>query len=127
MGGDYSIRQKYTFGLDIQTLIDAVTLSMVAGFAAIETGVSSWVYWGGIHGHEVNLYLISVMDHLGTFLVNVVLIALVASIYLRELRLLYLAYRKKVKAHREKVAAERRAKEERQRQIEEQLENQVKL
>lgn len=115
------------WSLTFKSLIDAVTLSMVAGFAAIETGVSSWVYWGGIHGHEVNLYLISVMDHLGAFLVNVVLIALVASIYLRELSLLYLAYRKKVKAHREKVAAERRAKEERQRQIEEQLEKSSKI
>ncbi|MCM1331924.1 MAG: DNA translocase FtsK [Bacteroides sp.] len=115
------------WSLTFKSLIDAVTLSMVAGFVAIETGVSSWVYWGGIHGHEVNLYLISVMDHLGAFLVNIVLIALVASIYLRELSLLYLAYRKRVKAHREKVAAERRAKEERQRMIEEQLRESSKI
>ena len=115
------------WSLTFKSLIDAITLSMVAGFIAIETGVSSWVYWGGIHGHEVNLYLISVMNHLGAFLVNVVLIALVASIYLREIGLIYLAYRKKVKAHREKVAAERRAKEERQRQIEEQLRESSKI
>ncbi len=115
------------WSLTFKSLIDAVALSMVAGFVAIETGVSSWVYWGGVHGHEVNLYLISVMNHLGTFLVNVVLIALVAAIYLREIGLIYLAYRKKVKAHREKVAAERRAKEERQRQIEEQLRESSKI
>jgi len=115
------------WSLTFKSLIDAVTLSMAAGFVAIETGVSSWVYWGGIHGHEVNLYLISVMDHIGAFLVNIVLIALVASIYLRELSLLYLAYRKKVKAHREKAAAERRAKEERQRMIEEQLRESSKI
>lgn len=115
------------WSLTFKSLIDAVTLSMIAGFVAIETGVSSWVYWGGIHGHEVNLYLISVMNHLGAFLVNVVLIALVASIYLREIGLIYLAYRKKVKAHREKVAAERRAKEERQRQIDEQLRESSKI
>lgn len=35
------------WSLTFKSLIDAVTLSMVAGFAAIETGVSSWVYWGG--------------------------------------------------------------------------------
>lgn len=115
------------WSLTFKSLIDAVTLSMVAGFVAIETEINSWVYWGGIHGHEVNLYLISVMSHLGTFLVNVVLIALVAAIYLRELGMLYLAYRKRVKAHREKVAAERRAKEERQRMIEEQLRESSKI
>lgn len=119
--------KMHFWSLTFKSLIDAVALSMVAGFVAIETGVSSWVYWGGIHGHEVNLYLISVMDHIGAFLVNIVLIALVASIYLRELSLLYLAYRKRVKAHREKVAAERRAKEERQRMIEEQLRESSKI
>ena len=119
--------KMHFWSLTFKSLIDAVALSMVAGFVAIETGVSSWVYWGGIHGHEVNLYLISVMDHIGAFLVNIVLVALVASIYLRELSLLYLAYRKRVKAHREKVAAERRAKEERQRMIEEQLRESSKI
>lgn len=115
------------WSLTFKSLIDAVTLSMVAGFVAIETGISDWVYWGGVHGHEVNLYLISVMDHLGAFLVNIALIGLVAAIYLSELSRLYLAYRKRVKAHREKVAEERRAKEERQRLIDEQLRESSKI
>lgn len=111
---------KFSFwGLTMKSLIVAVTTSIVAGL--VTYNFTSWIYWGGIHGYEVNKFLISSTGALGAILVSVVLIALVASIYLNELRLVYVAYRKRVKEYKAKLAAEREAKEAERRRIEESL------
>ncbi len=115
-------RRKINFwGLTMRSLIDAIALSMVAGYVALETGVNSWLQWGGVHGYEINEYLIRVIGQIGALLVNILLIALVAAIYLNELRILYVAYRKRVRAYKAKLEAERQAREERRRMMEEQM------
>lgn len=115
-------RRKINFwGLTMRSLIDAIALSMVAGYVALETGVTSWMQWGGVHGYEINEYLIRIIGQIGALLVNILLIALVAAIYLNELRILYVAYRKRVRAYKAKLEAERQAREERRRLMEEQM------
>lgn len=116
-------RKKLMFwSLTMKCLIDAIALSVVAGYIAIVTGIDSWIYWGGVHGHQVNLWLMNVTGQFGALLVNILLVALVACIYLNELRLVYLAYRREMRKRRERIEAERAAKEERQRLMREQLE-----
>ena len=87
----------------------------------------SWVFWGGIHGYEVNTFLMSHIGVTGAILVSILLVALVASIYLNELRLLYVAYRKRVDEHRRRVEAERAAAEESRRKVEESLKESAEI
>lgn len=112
--------KKFSFwSLTMKSLIVAATTSVVAGL--LTYNMSSWIYWGGIHGYEINQFLISTTGPIGAILVSVVLIALVASIYLNELRIVYLAYRKRVNEYKAKIAAERAAKEAERQRIEESL------
>ncbi len=70
------------------------------------------------------------MSHIGVtgaILVSILLVALVASIYLNELRLLYVAYRKRVDEHRKRVEAERAAAEESRRKVEESLKESAEI
>ncbi len=119
--GIYLLHHKqFSFwGLTMKSLIVAVATSVVAGL--LTYNLSSWIYWGGIHGYEINKFLISTTGSLGAILVSVVLIALVASIYLNELRIVYVAYRKRVNEYKAKIAAERAAKEAERQRIEESL------
>ncbi|MCM1504404.1 MAG: DNA translocase FtsK [Muribaculum sp.] len=119
--GIYLLHHKsFSFwGLTMKSLIVAVTTSVVAGLATYD--FTSWIYWGGIHGYEINRFLIASTGVTGAILVSIILIALVVSIYLNELRIVYVAYRKRVNEYKAKVAAERAAKEAERQRIEESL------
>lgn len=113
-------RKKISFWfLTMRCLILAITVSVVTGLVTYAAG--SWTFWGGVHGYEVNKFLLDHTGVIGAMLVSILLIGLVMSIYLNELRKVYIAYRRQVKKHREKVEAERAAKEEERRRIEETL------
>lgn len=105
--------------LTMRCLILAITMSVVTGLVTYKA--DSWFYWGGVHGYEVNSYLIAHTGVFGAMMVSILLIGLVMSIYLNELRKVYVAYRRRVNRHRAKVAAERAAKEEERRKIEQTL------
>ena len=112
--------KKFSFwGLTTKSLIVAIATSIVAGL--VTYNFTSWIYWGGIHGYEINQFLISATGSIGAILVSVVLIALVASIYLNELRIVYVAYRKRVNEYKAKIATERAAKEAERQRMEENL------
>lgn len=111
-------KQSFWF-LTMRCLILAITLSVVTGLITFKA--DSWFFWGGIHGYEINRFLISHTGVFGAMLVSILLIGLVMSIYLNELRKVYVAYRRRVNKHRAKVAAERAAKEEERRRIEQTL------
>lgn len=111
--------------LTMRCLILAITLSVVTGLVTYKA--DSWFYWGGIHGYEVNSFLISHTGVFGAMMVSILLIGLVMSIYLNELRKVYVAYRRRVNKHRAKVAAERAAKEEERRRIEESLKESAEM
>ena len=113
-------RTKFSFwSLTAKTLIDSIAVSVVLGLVTYST--SSWVYWGGIHGHEINRFLISTTGIIGATLVSILLVTLVAAIYLNELRIIYVAYRRKMRERQERIEAERAAKEEERRKMEETL------
>lgn len=105
--------------LTMRCLILAITMSVVTGLVTYKA--DSWFYWGGVHGYGVNSYLIAHTGVFGAMMVSILLIGLVMSIYLNELRKVYVAYRRRVNRHRAKVAAERAAKEEERRKIEQTL------
>ncbi len=111
--------------LTMRCLILAITLSVVTGLVTYKA--DSWFYWGGIHGYEINSFLISHTGVFGAMIVSILLIGLVMSIYLNELRKVYVAYRRRVNKHKAKVAAERAAKEEERRRIEETLKQSAEM
>lgn len=113
------------WSLTMKSLIVAITVSIVTGLVTYKA--HSWVFWGGIHGYEVNTFLMSHIGVTGAILVSILLVALVASIYLNELRLLYVAYRKRVNEHRRRVEAERAAAEESRRKVEESLKESAEI
>ena len=97
---------RFSFwGLTSKSLIDAITTSIVVGLATYQ--LNSWVYWGGIHGYTVNSWLLANAGVAGAILVSAVLLALVACIYLNELRLVYVAYRRRVNAHKARLKEQR--------------------
>ncbi len=115
-------RKRFSFwALTMKSLIVAITLSLVAGLVTYNT--HSWVYWGGIHGYEVNTWLLHTTGVIGAVLVSALLVGLVVAIYLNELRLLYVNYRRRINAYNAKVAAERARKEEERRKVQETLDN----
>ncbi len=115
-------RKKFGFwSLTMKSLVVAITLSLVTGLVTYNS--HSWVYWGGIHGHEVNTWLLNTTGVIGAILVSALLVGLVIAIYLNELRLLYVNYRRRVNAFNAKVAAERARKEEERRRVQETLDN----
>nr|WP_295731999.1 DNA translocase FtsK [uncultured Muribaculum sp.] len=113
-------RSRFSFwGLTAKSLIDAITMSIVLGLVTYK--LNTWVYWGGIHGYAVNTWLLAHAGVAGTILVSAVLVALVACIYLNELRLVYVAYRRKVNAHKARIREQREKLEAEKRQVEQTL------
>ena len=113
-------RSKFSFwGLTAKSLIDAITVSIVLGLVTYK--LNTWVYWGGIHGYAVNTWLLAHAGVAGTILVSAVLVALVACIYLNELRLVYVAYRRKINAHKARIREQREKLEAEKRQVEQTL------
>ena len=59
--------------------------------------MTSHNFWGGNHGHLVNEFLITNTGWWGAIGVNMLLVAAVALVFLRELQTAYEAYRNRVK------------------------------
>ncbi len=105
--------------LTMRCLILAIALSIVTGLVTFRA--DSWAYWGGIHGFEVNKFLIAHIGVMGAILTSVLLVGLVMSIYLNELRKVYVAYRRRVNRLKTRIAAEKAAREKERRRIQETL------
>ena len=113
-------RTKFSFwGLTSRSLVDATALSIVVGLATFHT--TSWLYWGGVHGYEINKWLMANIGVTGTILVSVALVALVVCIYLNELRIVIVMYRRKVNARKARQREEQEQREAAKRHIEETL------
>ncbi len=99
------------WAMTFKCLLLSVAISIVIGLITFNS--SGFIMWGGHHGYYVNRWLIDYSSAFGAICVSIALVSLIAIIYLAELTRLYLAYRRKVNAIRERRAAEqaRRAAE----------------
>ena len=97
--------------MTFKCLLVSVSLSVVVGLVTFNN--AGFIMWGGYHGHYINQLLIDYSSAFGAICVSIALVALVATLYLTELTRLYLAYRRRINAIRERRAAEeeRRARE----------------
>ena len=110
------LRRMKFWDLTYKCLLTSITLSILTGFVTYT--MTSHNFWGGNHGHLVNEFLITNTGWWGAIGVNMLLVAAVALVFLRELQTAYEAYRNRVKKHRERIARERAAAEARRRQME---------
>ena len=110
------IRRMKFWDLTYKCLLTSITLSILTGFVTYT--MTSHNFWGGNHGHLVNEFLITNTGWWGAIGVNMLLVAAVALVFLRELQTAYEAYRNRVRKHRERIARERAATEARRRQME---------
>lgn len=64
-------------------LFSAVALSVILGLFTYNS--ESYINWGGNHGHYVNQWIMHYADALGAYVVTLILIGILASIYLNQI------------------------------------------
>ena len=112
--------KKFRFWhLTYKCLLSAITLSVLAGF--VTYAMTSFNYWGGEHGHMVNKFLMDNTGIWGAVAVNMLLVAAVVLVFLREIQAAWNLYRERIERHRAKLARERAEAEARRRQMEQML------
>lgn len=112
--------KKFRFWhLTYKCLLSAITLSVLAGF--VTYAMTSFNYWGGEHGHMVNKFLMDNTGIWGAIGVNMLLVAAVVLVFLREIQAAWNLYRERIEKHRAKLARERAEAEARRRQMEQML------
>lgn len=111
------VRKISFWSLTFKCLLIAITISLVAGLATYT--IENSFLWGGQHGRWINTLLIQRAGWTGAVLVSVFLVGCIVFIYLNELMAVYMAYRRRMAAHRAKVEAERRAREEADKKVRE--------
>lgn len=93
------LRQKKPqfWALTFKCLILSISLSIVFGFITYSSSEPS--FWGGQHGYHINDFLITTTGMFGAILVNILVVALVAIVFLSELISLYKSYNTKIAPH----------------------------
>lgn len=102
--------------LTYKCLLTAITLSILTGF--VTYAFTSHNYWGGDHGYMVNKFIIDKAGIFGAIGLNILLVAAVALVFMRQIQMAYTAYRRRVERHREKLAREKAESEARRRKRE---------
>lgn len=108
------------WNLTSRCLLSAVALSMVLGLVSVSIAdwAGTYIYPGGMHGHELNRLLVDLAGWWGALGVSLILITLVLMLFYNDLKAAYRVYRTKMDEHKARVAA-RRAEQERLAAIEE--------
>lgn len=83
------------WGFTFRCALLAISISIVVGL--ITYAVSSKIFWGGVHGHYINKWLIDMTGVPGALFVSLLLIGTVIAVYFNELS----RWRKKLRTRRE--------------------------
>lgn len=75
------------WGLTLRSGLLAVTISIVIGLITYAFG--STIFWGGIHGHYINKWLLDMTGVPGALFVTLLLIGTVITLYINELLAMY--------------------------------------
>lgn len=109
--------------LTFKCLILAVTTSIVVGLLTFNVG--GHIFWGGHHGYYVNDFLIRTASVWGALGVSLLLVSLVVLIYLTQLTMLFMAWRRKVAARKEGARLKVEQKEAERRRVAESMQGSV--
>ncbi len=101
------------WNLTLRCLLSAVVLSIVMGLVSVTLAdkANTFIYPGGLHGHELNRLMVDLAGWWGALGVSLVLIALVAMLFYNDLRAAYLVYKRRMAVHKARRAERRAARE----------------
>lgn len=94
----FGIYKVKFWSLTFKSLLLAITLSMFFGLVTVNS--SSTIPLGGFHGRFANLFLISHINWIGAVLVNVMLITIVVTVFIAQLKAIYNTSREKIRTIR---------------------------
>ncbi len=104
-------RRFHFWSLTFRCALLTVAVSIVVGL--ITYALDSPICWGGVHGHYVNKWLLTMTGVPGAIIVSAFLVGIVSAVYLNELRKLYIRWRKGMEAYRESRRLRRESEEKR--------------
>ncbi len=93
-----------------KSLLSMIALSIVVGM--ITFNMTTTFYWGGRHGHDINMLLKQTTGIWGMIGVSVILVASVAMIFLKQITDIGASISRMIKRRRDAIAAKRQAAEE---------------
>lgn len=95
IGFNLLIKKKFSFwGLTFRCVLLMISISIVVGLVTYAVG--SKTFWGGVHGHYVNKWLLEMTGVPGAILVSVLLVAALAAVYLNEITRYYRKWKKRI-------------------------------
>ncbi|MCH5220192.1 MAG: DNA translocase FtsK [Muribaculaceae bacterium] len=86
------------WGLTFRSILLTVSISIVLGL--ITYPLASSTFWGGIHGHYANRWLLEMTGIPGALAVSAILICTIIAVYFNELRNAYIKWRNKIEERR---------------------------
>lgn len=98
------VRFKF-WSLLMKCLITAISTSIITGLLTYKT--TSIFYWGGIHGYEVNHFLITNASIWGAIGVSIILATTCITLFANYIHSRYTIYANKIKAKRAQIQAEK--------------------
>ena len=104
------IRKNGFWSLTFKTLLVAITISVTLGLASLWLG--SEFYYGGYHGHYINMLLVSHIDWIGAALVSLLLLVAVFYVYINDLLAIYNRWQSLRRARKAKAEQQRMEMEE---------------
>lgn len=98
------------WSMTAKSLLSMIALSIVVGM--ITYNMTTTFYWGGRHGHDINMLLKQTTGIWGMIGVSVILVASVAMIFLKQISDVGASISRVIKRRRDALAAKRQAAEE---------------
>lgn len=99
LGWKLIFARKFGFwGLTFRCALLAVSASIVMGLVTYAIG--SETFWGGVHGHYVNKWLLDMTGVPGAIFVSLLLIGTLAAVYINELTRFYKVWKERIETRR---------------------------
>ena len=95
--------------LTAKSLLSMIAISVVVGM--VTYNMTTTIYWGGRHGHDINMLLKQTAGVWGMIGVSIILVASVAMIFLRQISNMCASIAKVAAKRREAAEARRSARE----------------
>lgn len=107
--GLVGLRSRRFWSVTAKCLISMVALSIVVGMVTYNMATS--IYWGGRHGHDINMFLLDTTGIWGMLGVSIILVAALVLIFINQIRKSIAAIASFVRNRRERARSRREAAE----------------
>lgn len=105
--GLVGLRRVSFWSLTAKALISTIAISIVVGM--VTYGMSTSVYWGGRHGHDINMFLRDTTGVWGMIGVSLILVTALVMLFFHQITNIYGTFNRYFARRREHAAARRQA------------------